>query len=215
MSTIKQGRLGMKSKMSFVRGKLGLMGAMAVASVVGGLTSAAVLAAIPDSNGKINTCYNNLTKTLRVTDPAGNCGANATTLSWDQQGGAKIYENRLQVATGTSGQQILSVPGFGDFTVTVCDDTHTHVGYKFKNTSSTLVDLGLNITNGGQSEPVAPGAESMIDPGTDSGYGNIPIILGQGAGSTIKTASLQIYAINDFDGVHTGCRFDAQAVVKQ
>jgi hypothetical protein len=203
------------NKLGAIQGKLGFLAAIGVASVAGGLMSAAVLAAIPDSNGQINACYNSVTNVLRVTDPAGNCGANSTPLSWDQHGEAKIYENRLQVATGTSGQQILSVPGFGDFTVTVCDDTHTHVGYKFKNTSSTLVDLGLNITNGGQSEPVAPGAESMIDPGTDSGYGNIPIILGQGAGSTIKTASLQIYAINDFDGVHTGCRFDAQAVVKQ
>ena len=63
--------------------KLTLLG-MAVGVVMGSATTSLALAAIPDSNGQINACYNNVNKALSLTDPAGNCSANSTSLSWNQ-----------------------------------------------------------------------------------------------------------------------------------
>ena len=132
----------MKKVIEAIKIKLGFFGAVVLAALVGGLASATVLAAIPDSNGQINTCYNNNTKVLRVTDPAGNCGAKSTALSWSQNGAVAVG-NRIQVATGTSGQTLLSVPGFGEFTVADCDDTSSTATFEFTNTSSNTIDFGV------------------------------------------------------------------------
>ncbi|HSX30854.1 MAG TPA: hypothetical protein VLE99_02965 [Candidatus Saccharimonadales bacterium] len=67
---------------------------LVIASLIGGLTATAVQAAIPDSNGNINACYKG-TKVFYVTDPAGNCKAGETPLSWMQSSpggdGAQAY----------------------------------------------------------------------------------------------------------------------------
>ena len=201
---------------NYTKNKLGFFGAIVTAALIGGLASATVLAAIPDSSGQINACYNNKNKTLRVTDPAGNCGSAYTALSWDQHG-ATVIGNRLEVANGSSGQTLLSVPGFGTFTVMSCDDSQGIAGYEFTNTSGTQVDVGVNFNDGNnQTSPLAAGDEwtHSTDPSVDGTRpGNTSIILGQGTGSSSKVASLQIFSSNDFDGVHTGCRFDAQATL--
>lgn len=74
----------MKKILSFIKQKLTLVILVTASTAVGGFTTAAVLAAIPDSNGQINACYNTVSKALSVTDPAGSCGAATTALSWTQ-----------------------------------------------------------------------------------------------------------------------------------
>jgi hypothetical protein len=57
--------------------------------MVGGVTSAVVMASVPDQNGVIHTCYRNtvLQKTFRVIDsPSETCNTNETHLSWNQSG---------------------------------------------------------------------------------------------------------------------------------
>lgn len=69
-----------------IKSRLGFIGAIFMATIVGGITSASVLAAIPDSNGQINACYKNSSGAVQLTDPAGNCGSKFTAISWDQSG---------------------------------------------------------------------------------------------------------------------------------
>jgi len=73
------------------------------ASVIGGATTAAVLAAIPDSTGQINACYTSGNKAaLHLTDPAGNCKANETAIGWDR--GAQAYAH---ITVDGNGQPVL------------------------------------------------------------------------------------------------------------
>jgi len=88
----------MKKILIFMGNKIAFLGAVMLAAVVGSLTTAMVMAAIPDSNGQINGCYKNSTQALRVTDPAGNCATNETALSW-QQSNVKAFAHIL--ADGT------------------------------------------------------------------------------------------------------------------
>jgi hypothetical protein len=66
-----------------------LLVAITLAAMVGGVTSAVVMASVPDQNGVIHTCYRNtvLQKTFRVIDsPSETCNTNETHLSWNQSG---------------------------------------------------------------------------------------------------------------------------------
>lgn len=64
--------------------------------VVSSLTTAAVVqAAIPDTSGKINACYVNLTRAVTLTDPAGSCGVGQTAISWDQNKGPGTFLSNL------------------------------------------------------------------------------------------------------------------------
>jgi uncharacterized protein YjbI with pentapeptide repeats len=65
-----------------------LLSAVAMAAVIGGASTAAVLAAIPDASGVIHSCYRNgaLQKSFRVIDsPSQSCNGNETALDWDQR----------------------------------------------------------------------------------------------------------------------------------
>jgi len=61
---------------------------MASASIVGGMSTAVVLAAIPDSGGTIHGCYNNNTGGLSVvdTDAGQSCSSKQTSLNWSAGG---------------------------------------------------------------------------------------------------------------------------------
>jgi hypothetical protein len=181
-----------------------------------GLATTVAWAAIPDSNGRLNACYNNLTKLLVLTDPAGSCSLGFTAIDWDQRSGVKMVENRIQTDSGTSGQQILAVPGFGSFSVVTCDDNYSAANFKFTNTSGVPVDIGIDGGYGGLTAPLEDDGEWAFSTSeTTAGPGNMSILLARGLGAASKTASLQIFAVNDFDGNHTGCRFSAQAMLSQ
>jgi hypothetical protein len=76
----------------FVKNKTALLCAIILAAIIGGATSAVVLAAIPDSNGTINGCYSKITGQLRVINaPSQNCNGLENSLSWAQNGGSPAY----------------------------------------------------------------------------------------------------------------------------
>lgn len=78
----------MKKALNFIKNKVVFLVAVTMAAVVGGATTAVVLASIPDSNGVIHSCYKNSTGALSVIDNSTqSCSGNETALSWNQSGG--------------------------------------------------------------------------------------------------------------------------------
>lgn len=79
----------MKKALSFIKNKMVLLGAVMVATIVGGVTTAVVLAAIPDGDGVIHACRTTLTGGVRIIDSASqNCnGLLETGVNWSQGGG--------------------------------------------------------------------------------------------------------------------------------
>src|SRR6266536_1207476 len=68
--------------------KLKYVFGLAVAMVIGGATTAVVLAAIPDSGGVVHGCYKTATGLLRVvdSDAGAMCQSGETMLNWNQTG---------------------------------------------------------------------------------------------------------------------------------
>jgi uncharacterized protein YjbI with pentapeptide repeats len=62
--------------------------ALAIGLIVGGTSSMAALASIPDADGKINACYSNMTGDVRIIDsPTASCGGGEIAIAWDQSAG--------------------------------------------------------------------------------------------------------------------------------
>ena len=80
--------------------KLAFLLAVVAATAVGGITTAVVMAAIPDSGGQIHACRRNLTGALRVIDsPSQSCNGLEAPLNWSQNGsGSQIAYARVNVA---------------------------------------------------------------------------------------------------------------------
>ena len=86
----------MKSLLSKAKQKLTFLGAVTISVLIGGLTSAVVLASIPDNQGLIHTCYKPTNGTLAVVDsPTKTCGAGQTALNWSQGGGV-VHDSNNQ-----------------------------------------------------------------------------------------------------------------------
>lgn len=78
----------MKKLLNFIKGKIVLLGAVIVSAIVGGASTAIVLAAIPDGDGIIHACRLNLTGAVRIIDSASqNCSGLETAINWSQGGG--------------------------------------------------------------------------------------------------------------------------------
>jgi hypothetical protein len=78
-----------QSLLGWVKGHRKLVSVLSVLVVLGGAGSAAVFAAIPDSNGVIHACYttSGLLPRVRIIDNASqSCNSNETAISWNQQG---------------------------------------------------------------------------------------------------------------------------------
>jgi hypothetical protein len=179
----------MKKVLIFVRNKIVFLGAIILAAMVGGLTTAAVMAAIPDSDGQINACYKNSTSVLAVTDPAGNCAANETPLSWQQSAGGRVYSGHVSVPNGSqSATPLLSLPGFGNFSVTLCEftDGFPNMSVTFTNTSSSTIYAGENPGN------VAPEESVVI-----SGIGDQMNMLSDATLSNLKLAGVWSWGYSD------------------
>lgn len=81
----------MKKVLKYIKDKTIFLSAITLAAVVGGASTAVVLAAIPDGNGQLQACYRN---TAGLLDPKGNlriidtssesCTGQETAVSWDQ-----------------------------------------------------------------------------------------------------------------------------------
>ena len=99
----------MKRVIYFVKSRSVLFGAVIAATLLGGATTAVVMAAIPDSNGVINACQTNLTGALRVIDSSNqSCTSSETALNWDQHAaqGTKYGDYISSAFSNTSLQSI-------------------------------------------------------------------------------------------------------------
>ena len=75
--------------MQWSRQKVTLLAAISVSVIMGGLGSAAVMAAIPDTNGVIHACWRNNSGALKIIDNATQtCAGNETAITWNQTGPA-------------------------------------------------------------------------------------------------------------------------------
>jgi len=185
----------MKKVLIFVRNKMAFLGAVILAAVVGGLTTAIVMAAIPDSNGQINACYKNQTKVLAVTDPAGNCATNETALSWRQDGGQTI-SNRLSIPLGgASNQVVLDIPNLGQIRVGDCSQTSGSFAEYFNNTGHDVQSSAASIPPNGTGDPTQP----LL------GYSN----------SGINYVALVTSTVWVDDVVTNACYFQTQATISQ
>lgn len=170
----------MKKILMYTKTKLVFLLAVVLATIVGGATTAFVLAAIPDSKGQINACYKNNTQVLRVTDPAGNCANNETALSWRQQGSNNVLSNRVffPYDSGTN-QLVLNVPGYGKFEVTNCSsiNPNNNASWNFTNTSGQLLEYS--------SDSMAFQYLNNNDQVTDGGHATFTLGKGDGTGSAV------------------------------
>jgi hypothetical protein len=94
----------MKKALSFIKNKMILLGAVLVATIVGGVTTAVVMAAIPDSDGVIHACRTTLTGGVRIIDSASqSCnGLLETGVNWSQGGGgATLHDANGQILGNT------------------------------------------------------------------------------------------------------------------
>jgi len=81
--------LKLRSHRSWAGLQTKLLLALGAVFVIGGATTAAVLAAIPDSNGVIHACRANNNGAARIIDTASQtCTNKETAVSWNQSGGA-------------------------------------------------------------------------------------------------------------------------------
>jgi uncharacterized protein YjbI with pentapeptide repeats len=74
-----------KTGLRFVRCQTKLVLGIAAGLMLGGASTAVVMASIPDANGVIHACYTTLTGTVRIIDsPSASCLGTETAISWDQ-----------------------------------------------------------------------------------------------------------------------------------
>ena len=129
----------------WLKGKSKLLVAVFVAAIMGGATSAVVLAAIPDSGGVIHACYRT-NGALRIIDSSlANCNANETGLNWSQGGSGNSYvsfndDGTINAAYSTGVTSIKIVPS-------TIPDAQPADGYKICFNMSTTPRWGTS--NGG------------------------------------------------------------------
>ena len=90
----------MISVLNFVKKQTAILAAVLIGSVVGGATTAVVLAAIPDSTGVIHGCIRPTNNNLRIidTEAGQTCTGGQTPINWDQEG-VKAYGHIFRDAT--------------------------------------------------------------------------------------------------------------------
>ncbi len=215
----------MLSKLSNLKLKIGYVIGLSAAMVVGGATTAAVMAAIPDPSGVIHGCYRS-NGTLSVIDSATQaCGTNETALNWNQTGpagttgatgpqgpqgpaganGSAPVSNIITTVKNAS-QTVLSITSVADVIgeCTTNSNGNTIPLVKVQNTSASTFDYGLGRQ--GLLAALAPGQSYE-----DTEDGSEQVIIRMQTGQTI--------IINKYSGITsdsnfnvTGCKFMASAI---
>lgn len=176
-----------------------------MASLVGGITSAVVMASMPDGNGVIHACYTKGSSAkTRIIDTANqSCNGNETAISWNQQGptgpqgpqglagsgssspGHALLLNWGDIPENGTSQPLFTIPGFGDVSVDQCDsDGITKLS--FHNTSGQTV-----TTHGGTD--ILPGATISTTAGNLSHF----LVIGNGQNSHIAVLITRALSVAD------------------
>jgi len=143
------------------------LGAIFLSAIVGGATTAVVMAAIPNNKSVINSCYDNTSGTLRVIDaPSATCAGTETSLKWDQDG-VKAYAHVTY--DGNTDTYILdpardkNIANFSHFN----DGSHEIFCF---DTKLTVKSTNLTVANGGgqvdASASVDPAEFATVTSGT-------------------------------------------------
>jgi hypothetical protein len=126
----------MKKAILFIKNKIIILGAVMLATVVGGTTTAIVMAAIPDGDGIIHACRLNLTGVIRIIDSASqSCTGLETATNWSQGGESGGVTMR------DANEQIL-----GNLFTTPIDSTSPFKVYN--KTLNRFIDIFYNPTAG-------------------------------------------------------------------
>ncbi|HKX73575.1 MAG TPA: hypothetical protein VJM32_06150 [Candidatus Saccharimonadales bacterium] len=175
--------------------KVFAFGALALA--IGGVTTYAAVASIPDAQGIVHACRLNLTGAIRVIDTdSQSCIAlteTAIQLSSPTSGmTASTYANRLSIDYDSQGSHTLAtVPGFGTISAFPCTtgNVETMNGYwQFTNTSGQTMEY-LNPANVTLSEIPTNGTILELTPHTVS--------VAPKTGSATKLATVLVHSYND------------------
>jgi hypothetical protein len=86
----------MRISLRLLKQKLNLVIVVAAGVAAGGITTAVVMAAEPDTNGQINACYDNTTQVLSANQAGGSCPAGSSALNW-QSGNPVVRDHDGQV----------------------------------------------------------------------------------------------------------------------
>jgi hypothetical protein len=223
----------MKKVLGFVKHKLSFLAAVTLAAVVGGASTAVVMAAIPDGNGVIHACYRNSAGlldpkgNLRIIDDASDsCTGQETSLIWDQESiDNPVYSKVATVPLSSSPTTLFILPGFGDIKLSQCLYNPSEESFDRRITYTNTTSHGVNIsqTDGGV---VAPNETATIDIANVGGIDAYPpyeglatgasYMLSYDTGSTQKTVTLS--GDSQFNLVNnkvTGCSLRLQAVMAQ
>ncbi|HLG91192.1 MAG TPA: hypothetical protein VI336_03495 [Candidatus Saccharimonadales bacterium] len=143
----------MRSVFTFIRKQIAIVFAVLVSSVVGGATTAVVMAAIPDSSGVIHGCIRPNNNNLRVIDTeiGETCTVAQTPISWDKDG-TKAYAHILEGGTLDTGRSK---------NVAIVEASDGDGGYIYCLDISVPVNI-VNVTPGDDNGD--PGTIGSVDP---------------------------------------------------
>jgi hypothetical protein len=197
----------MKKLLIFIRNKTALLTAIMMAAVVGGATTALVMAAIPDSNGVIQGCIRPTNQNLRIidTEAGQNCTGGQTPISWDQSAGGKIYGNRVEVSYGsTGGANIVTIPNVGEFIMAECisgnpNGLNSQVIYH--NTTSSTFEYTLSFE----------GPSDFIEPDETVNINDANGVLASGVDPNATLVQLSMTGEDNIG--NSFCRTSVQAIV--
>lgn len=131
----------MKRVIKFVSGKLGFLAAVALAAVIGGVSTGAVMASIPDGDGNVNTCYVNSGGDLRVIDTANDsCTGSETALNLSE---ATLNANTAYFRIKNGAVDTASMRNIDDYVFYDGTDPDTLEGYCLKVSFEPNTTLGL------------------------------------------------------------------------
>ena len=197
----------MRSVLNFIKKQTALLLAVLIGSVIGGATTAVVLAAIPDSNGVIHGCIRPTNQNLRIidTEAGQNCTGGQTLISWDQNAGGKVYGNRVEVPYGsTGGTNIVTVPNVGEFTMAEClagNPNRLNGMLLYHNTTTSTFEYTIDFE--GPGDFVEPDEMIIIN--------DLNGVLLSGSGSSTKL--IQLSMTGEDDQNLSVCRTAVTAVV--
>lgn len=184
----------------------GFLLAIVLAAIIGGASTAVVMAAIPDVTGVIHGCYRNSSMgntpkgSLRVIDSENGetCTTQETALNWNQSNG--VISNRVSVSYGQGNNQlVVSIPNFGYVQVTQCDSSN---GANLEYVNNTNHDVLVGFVD------VAPGASLDFSDGLQP-----TSLLGYTSNGVNFVANLSLSDLNDPD--NSICTFQAQANISR
>lgn len=168
----------MKSITSFIKNKIVFLGAIVLATFIGGMTATLVRASVPSSNGMITACYKNNGGDLSIVDveSGATCSNKETQINWSQYGGGPNAYAFLKFDSNTftfsvDNNRSKNVVNYVDVSPT--NYACMQVSFTPKNilTSTNLSEIGVKDENGWAGSQNASVCDSVTNANVYFGYG--------------------------------------------